>query len=136
MRIGFNIFGACPRQTSNKNNNKKIPANFAAGAPVVKQHKIRLIGHNNNNIILHCSRAICVDYVIIIVICRALLKLHAVAPMISLCFYLCSFFLFHSIEAGSTFRISQTFVPLHCVANDHLLLSAVASACSLHLAVL
>lgn len=46
------------------------------------------------------------------------------------------FFLFHSIEAGSTFRISQTFVPLHCVANDHLLLSAVASACSLHLAVL
>lgn len=102
----------------------------------MKQHKIRLIGHNNNNIILHCSRALCVDYVIIIVICRALLKLHAVAPMISLCFYLCSFFLFHSIEAGSTFRISQTFVPLHCVANDHLLLSAVASACSLHLAVL
>lgn len=61
----------------------------------------------------------CVDSVIIIiVICR-------VAPMISLCFYLCSFFLFHSIETGSTFRISQTFVPLHCVANDHLLLSAV-----------
>lgn len=23
MRIGFNIFGACPRQTSNKNNKKK-----------------------------------------------------------------------------------------------------------------
>lgn len=63
-------------------------------------------------------------------------KIHAVAPMISLCFYLCSFFLFHSIEAGATFRISQTFVPFHCVANDHLLLSAVASACSLHLAVL